>query len=165
MEHVADISRAPTLDGHGATSRCLLRLWENEGNLRLSDEEFLGRYRDRFPHWEQRPGELDTSAICDLARELGLASGVAVVRDYAHVLRMHRAGAPLLVMTERTPFKTEQSDVARGHALLLEEMDEHSFIAWCPFESGGSDLLPRAARIWWDRWFASAYVFSRPART
>lgn len=61
-----------TLDRFGGASRCLLRLWENEGHLSPSEEDYLNRFEGQFPHWETRPGELDVGSLAVVARALGL---------------------------------------------------------------------------------------------
>jgi hypothetical protein len=147
-----------TLDRFGAASRCLLRLWENQGNLSPSDGEFLRRFESHFPHWETRPGELDANTLGIVARELGLAAETTVTRDYDAVLLAHRFGHEVIITTDCAPLQQTQGPSSHPHSLVLEQIDEDGFETWCPFESGASDLLPRAERMWWDRWNAVAFV-------
>jgi len=41
-------------------------------------------------------------------------------------------------------------------------MDETHFTIWCPYPSGQSDVLPKAARTWWDEWLAIGMILYRP---
>lgn len=158
-EDVPTLRPLRTLDRYGAASRCLLRLWQNEGNLSPSDDEFLRRFATHFPHWEARPGELDSATLAIVAGELGLAGSVEATRDYDAVLRAHRFGRAVIVVTEQPPLQETQLPPAQTHFMLLEQVDDDGFTLWCPFESGASDMLPRAARIWWEHWNALALVF------
>lgn len=150
---------APTLDRHGAASRCLLRLRENLGRPGLSDAEFLRRYADSHPQWATHPGELDVAALGKLACEIGVAGNMTVTTDYAETLAAHRLGQAVIVAIDCAPLPQTQHGAARPHRMVLEHIDEDGFVVWCPFESGASDLLPRADRIWWQRWQASACIF------
>jgi hypothetical protein len=149
---------ARTLDRHGAASRCLLRLWENQGRRALSDADYLRRYAPKFPHWRERPGELDAESLALIAPEFGFSASVEVTADYDAALRAHRYGYAIIAVTERTPLQEPPGDALRPHWMVLEQMDEDSFTVWCPFPSGASDLLPGAERVWWGRWRTRAYV-------
>lgn len=157
-DHVLALRPARTLDRYGAACRCLLHLWENEGNPSLSDDEFLRRFESRFPHWAAHPGELDANSLGIVARELRLATEVSATCDYTAVLLAHRFGRAVIVTTEQAPLQQAQGTALRLHFMLLEQIDEDGFVMWCPFESGASDLLPRADRQWWQRWKAVAFV-------
>lgn len=146
------------LNEHGAACRCLLRLRENQGKPGISDAAFIARFLPHYPEWRERPGAADTAAIVELARNLHLASRAETLRDYDLVQAEHRAGHGVLVQTERLPEQVEPSSPARRHVMLLVDMSEAHFTVWCPFSSGHSDTLPRASRIWWDRWEASGLV-------
>jgi hypothetical protein len=152
-----------TLDRYGAASRCLLRLWENEGNPSLSENEFLRRFESHFPHWETRPGELEGDSLGIVARELGLAVAVTATRDYDTVLLAHRFGHAIVVVTDCAPLQQTQGPASHPHSTVLEQIDQDGFVLWCPFESGASDVLPRADRVWWDRWHATAFVLHADA--
>jgi hypothetical protein len=159
MNEYIPTPRAPrTLDRYGAASRCLLRLWENQGHLSPPDGEFLRRFETRFPHWETRPGELDANSLGIVARELGLAAETTITRDYDAVLLAHRYGHAVIIATDCAPVQQAQSPDCHPHSMILEQIDEDGFETWCPFESGASDLLPRADREWWNRWNATAFV-------
>lgn len=147
-----------TLDQYGAASRCLLRLWENEGNLGPSDDEFLRRFEVYFPHWQTRPGELDADTLGIVAAALGLAAEIKETRDYDAALRAHRFDRAVIVSTDLPPLQEPQRPSSRTHFMLLEQIDEDGFSLWCPFESGASEVLPRADRSWWRRWNAVALV-------
>lgn len=149
---------ARTLDRYGAASRCLLRLWENQGRRALSDADYLRRHTAKFPLWRERPGELDAESLALIAPEFGFSSSLEVTDDYDAALRAHRYGYAVIAATERAPLQETQSDLLRPHWMVLEQMDEDSFTVWCPFPSGASDLLPSAERAWWERWRAHAYV-------
>jgi hypothetical protein len=151
------------LNQYGAACRCLLRLRENEGKPGISDSAFIERYLPLFPSWSERPGETDIYAILRLAHELGLAGRSTVFRDYARVLQEHRAGQNILVSTERLPEQKDTAPAATPCFMILEHMDEEGFVLWCPFPSGHSDRLPKAARVWWDTWQSLGIVFQRPA--
>lgn len=151
------------LNRYGGACRCLLRLRENEGRPRLSDTAFLERYGSRHPEWRLHPGLTDDLGVFELARDLELATGIEISRDYDRVLPAFRAGHGILVRTGCTPVQREVSGDARSHVLVLTEMASDGFVAWCPFESGSSDLLPWAARIWWDRWQAVGLILSKDA--
>lgn len=134
---------------------------ENEGKPGISDGMFISQFVSRYPAWRERPGATDLFALCDLARELKLASTVEAFRDYDHLLHEHRQGRSILVMTERVPEQTQAAPTFHRYEMLLEAMDEKSFALWCPYPSGQSDVLPRAARTWWDRWLATGIVLYR----
>lgn len=157
-DYMLTLRPARTLDRYGAASRCLLRLWENEGNPSPPDDEFLRRFEGCFPHWAARPGELDVGSLGIVARELGLASEVKSTRDYEAVLLAHRFGRAVIVHTDQAPLQQEQGPASQPHFMLLEQIDEDGFSVWCPFASGASDMLPRAERQWWRRWKAVALV-------
>lgn len=146
------------LNEHGAACRCLLRLRENQGEPGMSDGSFIARFLPHYPEWHQRPGAADAVAILELARELRLASRSETLRDYDRVLAEHRAGHGVLVQTERMPEQVEPASPARRYVMLLVEMNEDDFTVWCPYPSGLSDTLPRASRVWWERWQASGLV-------
>jgi hypothetical protein len=130
----------------------------------MTDETFLARFLPRFPEWQQRPGETDAAAICSLAQELRLADRIEVFRDYDRVRQAYEAGEGVLVFTERVPEQVEKiTTAARPYATLLVAMNADAFTLWSPFPSGQSDNLPAAARLWWDRWLATAFVLYRPA--
>lgn len=150
-----------SLDRYGAASRCLLRLWENQGNPSPSDDAFLRRFAAQFPEWDDRPGELapDAAVLSVVGSELGLASEIRSTRDYDSVLAAHRAELGVIIATDQPPLQQSPVRVPRQHFMVLEQMDEDGFVVWCPFESGASDLLPRADRQWWSRWNATAFIF------
>lgn len=153
------IQSARTLDRFGAASRCLLRLRENQGNPRLPDADFLLRYEARFPHWAASPGLLDAEGLALLAREMGISPSTAQTNAYPRVLQAHRFGYAAIIATGRAPLQEEQSAAWLPHWMVLEQMDEDGFEVWCPFESGGSDILPRVPHVWWDRWLCTAHIF------
>ncbi|MCR6655724.1 MAG: hypothetical protein NVV63_07885 [Opitutus sp.] len=146
------------LDAHGAACRCLLRLRENQGEPGISDAAFIARFIGRYPEWRERPGATDTLKIVEIARELHVASRGETVAEYDRVLAEHRAGHGVLLATTHAPEQVEPVSTHRGFVMLLVEMDEDHFTAWCPYPSGLSDTLPRASRVWWERWQTSALV-------
>ena len=146
------------LNQYGAACRCLLRLRENAGVPGLSDAAFIARFLPRYPEWQERPGATDAAMLIDLARELQLATRVNTFRSYERILEEHRAGHGILVHTERMPAQVEPASAVQRHVMLLVEMSEDDFTLWCPYPSGQSDTLPRAARLWWERWHASGLV-------
>jgi hypothetical protein len=147
-----------TLDRFGGASRCLLRLWENEGHLSPSEEEYLGRFEEQFPHWETRPGELDVGSLAIVARALGFAGDFQVSGDYDAVLAAHQGGGAVLVAMDKATRPTTENTDSLPQFMVLEQIDEEGFRAWCPFESGASDVLPRADRRSWSRRHAVAFV-------
>jgi len=151
------------LNQHGAACRCLLRLRENSGRPGLSDTSFIARFLPRYPEWQDLPGATDANALIEIARELELASSIETISEYDRVLGEHRAGRSILVRTERVPEQTEIDPVARQFIMLLVEMSDDDFTVWCPYPSGHSDTLPRASRVWWRRWQASALVLHATA--
>jgi len=150
------------LSQYGGGCRCLLRLRENEGQPAMSDAAFIARFLPRYPDWHDKPGAADAFRLMDVARELGLAGRIEVYRDYERVQQEHRAGRSVLVSTERAPDQIEPAPVPRPFVTLLVAMDEATFSLWCPYPSGLSDVLPRAARPWWDQWLAIGIVLHRP---
>ncbi|HLP25929.1 MAG TPA: hypothetical protein VK477_09640 [Acidobacteriota bacterium] len=155
-----------TLDRFGGASRCLLRLWENEGHLSPSEDEYLRRFEGQFPHWETRPGELDVSSLAIVARALGFGQEFRVSGDYDAVLAAHGAGDAVLVAMDKAIRPTVDNPDSLPQFTVLEQIDEEGFRVWCPFESGASDVLPRADRRSWDRRHAVAFVLHRtPAAT
>ncbi|MBA4138781.1 MAG: hypothetical protein C0518_15860 [Opitutus sp.] len=155
---------ARSLDAFGSASRCLLRLWENQGHIALSDGEFLRRYGMRYPRWETHPGELEGDELGVLAQEFGFAAGMSETDDFREAFQAHRYGYAVIVATRCSPVQQlpvpAESDRARY--MVLEQMDEDGFVVWCPFESGASALLPRADRVWWSNWSVTASIL-RPA--
>lgn len=154
-----------TLDRFGGASRCLLRLWENEGHLSPSEDEYLRRFEGQFPHWETRPGELDVGSLAIVARALGFGDDFKVSGDYDAVLGAHRAGDAVLVAMDKILRPTPQPADTVPQFMVLEQIDEEGFRAWCPFESGASDVLPRADRRSWSRRHAVAFVLHRAPAT
>jgi hypothetical protein len=152
------------LSQHGGACRCLLRLRENEGDASTSDAAFIARFLPRYPEWHERPGVADVSAVCELARELGLAERVEIFRGYDRVLAEHSAGRSILVYTERSPEQIESLS-ARPCVALVVHMSTEAFSLWCPYPSGQSDTLPAAQRPWWERWLAIGLVLHPPAKT
>jgi len=146
------------LDAHGAACRCLLRLRENQGEPGVSDAAFVARFIERYPEWRERPGAADTCRIIEIARELHVASRGETFTDYDRVLAEHRAGHGVLLATMHAPEQIEPVSTHRRFVMLLEGMDDEHFTAWCPYPSGLSDTLPRAARVWWERWHTSGLV-------
>jgi hypothetical protein len=150
------------LNQYGAACRCLLRLRENEGEPALSDAAFIARFLPRHPEWQAKPGLTDAFTLMEVARELGLAGRIELFRDYDRIREEHHAGRGVLVRTERAPDQIEPAVVARPFVTLLADIDEQTFSLWCPYPSGQSDVLPRAARPWWDHWLAIGIVLYRP---
>jgi hypothetical protein len=148
------------LNEYGAACRCLLRLRENTGLPGLSDAAFIDRFLSRYPEWQQRPGAADLAAVLEIAREFGLARNMDAFRDYDHLVGQHRLGRSVLVLTERAPVQAEPAPIGRRFVALMVAMDVDAFTLWCPYPSGESDNLPRAARTWWDRWLAIGIVLS-----
>jgi hypothetical protein len=154
-----------TLDRYGGAIRCLLRLWENEGHLSPSEEEYLNRFEGEFPHWETRPGELDIGSLSIVARALGFGDDFKISGDYEVVRGAHQAGdAVLLAMDKALRATTEHPD-SLPQFTVLEQIDDEGFRVWCPFESGASDVLPRADRRSWTRRHAVAFVLPRAGVT
>jgi len=150
------------LSRHGAACRCLLRLRENEGLPGISDRTFITTHLSRFPSWKEHPGGVDADGLFELAREMRLAAGIEIFRDYDRVLQEHRAGRSILVCTERTPEQVDPEPSPGRFALLVVAMNETSFTLWCPFSNGKADDLPEAGRAWWDRWLAIGIILHRP---
>jgi hypothetical protein len=146
------------LDAHGAACRCLLRLRENQGEPGISDAAFIARFIGRYPEWRERPGAADNRRIVEIARELHVAYRGETSTDYDRVLAEHRAGHGVLLATTRAPQQVEIASTAQRHIMLLVEMSEDHFTAWCPYASGHSDMLPLASRVWWERWQTSGLV-------
>lgn len=146
------------LDTHGAACRCLLRLRENQGEPGISDAAFIARFLGRYPEWRERPGATDTHMIIEIARELHVASRGETFHEYDRVLAEHRAGHGVLLATAHTPEQVEPVSVNRRHVMLLVEMSDDHFTAWCPYPNGLSDTLPRASRVWWERWQTTGLV-------
>lgn len=152
------------LNQYGSACRCLLRLRENSGEPGISDGLFISQYLSRFPEWQERPGVTDASALCELAKDLKLAETVEFFRDYDHVRQERQAGRSILVLTERIPEQAESSVAAGRYVMLVEAMDATQFSVWCPYPSGQSDQLPKAARAWWDKWMCIGVVLYPPRK-
>ena len=146
------------LDEHGAACRCLLRLRENQGEPGISDAAFIARFLPRYPEWRERPGVTDTLRIVEIARELDVAARGEIFQEYDRVLAEHRAGRGVLLATAHAPEQIEPVSANRHFVMLLVEMSADHFTAWCPYPSGLSDTLPRASRVWWERWQTSGLV-------
>jgi hypothetical protein len=149
------------LNEHGPGCRCLIRLWENEGRATLSDEAFINRYLERYPAWAAQPGLADDLTLFEIAKDLGLAAGITVSRDYARVTRAFLAGDAVLVRTGCSPVPTLSEKDDEEHVLLLSAIDEGGFTLWRPFRNGSSDVLPRAAPMWWEAWFAVGLILHK----
>lgn len=149
------------LNKHGAACRCLLRLRENHGEPGMSDAAFIARFLPHYPVWSEQPGVTDLFTMLELAKALQLADRTEMFRGYDHVLQAHRAGHGILVYTEFVPEQSESPLVAQRYVLLMTEADEETFALWCPYASGQSEVLPRAARRWWDHWAAIGVVLER----
>lgn len=124
----------------------------------MSDEAFIARFLPRFPEWKERPGAVDEAGLVEIAKDLGLGCRVETVRDYEGVLQAHRAGRGILVQTRRAPEQVDPALAMQDYVLLLVDMTKDDFEVWCPYRSGLSDVLPRASRVWWERWGASGLV-------
>lgn len=146
------------LNQFGGASRCLLRLRENAGKPGISDQAFISRHLGQHPEWAQRPGEADAATLFELAKELELADGMDVFRDYDRVLAEHRSGRSVLVITERVPQQTLTEPGERRYVTMLQAMDETTFTLWCPYPSGQADVLPGIPRTWWDPWLCIGLV-------
>ncbi len=153
--------RVRTLDRFGGASRCLLRLWENEGHLGPPEEQYLSRFDTQFPHWETRPGELDVASLAIVARALGIRGEFKVTGDYEEVLNAHRGGDAVLVAMDKPSRPSAEQADDLPQFTVLERIDDEGFRVWCPFDSGGSDVLPRADRRSWSRRHAVAFVVHR----
>lgn len=152
------------LNRYGATSRCLLRLRENDGHPLLSDEALIATFLPRFPEWAERPGEVDFWGLSLIVKELGLARSVEVLRSYRHVLARYRAGSAVVVLTERAPQQGTDDLRFLRYSLLLVDMDEEAFSAWCPYPTGQEETFTRVPRARWDEWQSIAAVLDRPWR-
>lgn len=152
------------LNHHGSASRVLLRLRENSGEPVISDQDFISKYRRCFPGWVERPGELDAPGLAAMAAELELAERIERTRDYDRLLDAHAQGLSILVQTEHSPHQTGIGRQPHRTTSLLVEMDVEGFILWWPDPNGQEETLPRAARVWWDRWQALGLIF-HPAGT
>lgn len=146
------------LDAHGAACRCLLRLRENQGEPVITDAAFIARFIGRYPEWRERPGATDTRMIVEIARELNVAARGETFTEYDRILAEHRAGHGVLLATTHAPEQIEPVSTNQRFVMLLVEMDDDHFTAWCPYPSGLSDTLPRASRVWWERWQTSGLV-------
>ena len=146
------------LNEHGAACRCLLRVRENEGRPGMTAADFIAQFLPRYPEWRERPGVADSSAVFEIARALGLAERIAISSDYDEILREYCAGRSVLVCTQRVPEQLESGLRPGRYTMLVTEMAAESFTVWCPYPSGQSGNLPRAARHWWDRWGATGIV-------
>jgi hypothetical protein len=124
----------------------------------MTDAAFIARFLPRYPEWRDRPGAANTLTILDIARELEVADRGEAIREYDRVLAEHRAGLGVLLQTERVPEQVEPASAVRPYVMLLVEMSDDHFTAWCPYPSGLSDTLPRASRIWWERWQTTGLV-------
>jgi len=147
-----------TLDKYGAACRCLLRIRENHGNPWISDANFISQHLDRYPEWNERPGELSGDRLQTLAVEMGLASTVTAPGSYDEVLHEHRSGKDILVRLQG-PVKTDTgTDEPEELTMLLERMDQDSFTLWCPYQSGHSAVLPSMSRQLWSQRCAKGLV-------
>ncbi len=142
----------------GSASRCLLRLRENQGQPVMSDERFIANYRDRFPAWDARPGELDAAGIRALATELEVARAVTQTDDYDSLVEAFEAGHDILVLTETPPLQRPTGLPHHPTTSLIVTMDPQGMSIWWPEESGHGGILPRADRTWWKTWGASGLI-------
>jgi hypothetical protein len=146
------------LNEFGSASRCLLRLRENQGQPVMSDQRFIEHYRDRFPLWAARPGELDAAGIRALASELEVAGSVARTDDYDSLVEAFAAGHDILVLTETAPLQIPIGLPPHPTTSLIVTMDPQGMSIWWPEESGQGGILPRAGRTWWKTWQASGLI-------
>lgn len=146
------------LNKYGCGCRCLLRALELR-HAPISESDFLARFRSRFP--AQSVGITDTALLCDLARELGLAQGVQVLRDFDTVrewLTSKRAHTTL-VCVERFPDNKDVLGVLY-HAMLLTQISEVSFSLWSPTQDGGAQEIQSIAKSEWDRFLTHALLLT-----
>lgn len=155
------------LSTHGPGCRCLIRLWENEGRPTLSDAAFIRRYLERYPDWNAQPGRADDLRLTEIARDLGLAAGITMSRDYRRIVRAFASGFAVLVRTACNPVQELPIRPTRlEHVLLLTAADDDGFVLWHPFRNGSADVLPRASAAWWDAWQAVGLVLvKQPTET
>lgn len=144
-------------DTYGCACRCLLRLREKRGAA-IPEDAFLAQFAPLYPHWQHACGLTDTAAICDLGRRLGLGT-VQAYRDFAKVrdLFVQPQTSGILVCVERFPDNHGQLNVLY-HAMLLEQVDQHSFTLWSPFQDGSAGVLPPFAAPQWETFLAHALV-------
>lgn len=150
-----------TLNEHGGSCRCLLRLLENEGRATMSEEVFINRFLERYPAWAAQPGLADDLTLFELAKDLGLAAGITVSRDYGRVTRAFQAGHAVLVRTGCSPVQILPATDQEEQVLVLTAIDDGGFALWRPFRNGSSDVLPRAAPMWWEAWFAVGLILHK----
>ena len=151
------------LNAFGSASRCLLRLRENQGAPVMSDQHFIETYRDRFPHWDVRAGELGVEGIRTLASELEVARAVAQTDDYDSLVEAFQAGHDILVLTETAPLQRLTGLPHHPTTSLIVTMDSQGMSIWWPEESGHGGILPRADRTWWKQWQAKGLILRETA--
>jgi hypothetical protein len=142
-----------SLDIYGAACRCLLRIRENHGNPWISDASFISQYLDRYPQWNQRPGELSGNMLQALVVDMGLASSLGTTGNYDEVLHAHRSGKDILIQL-KDPSKGEAAELT----MLLERMDQDTFTLWCPYQSGQSAVLEPQSRDQWSQASAQGLI-------
>jgi hypothetical protein len=137
-----------TFNEYGCACRCLLKLLADRGTP-MTVDGFLTRFP--YPHWQAshpdpKPGVTSTAVICDVARQLCLASDLQVLRGYPAVQGYFASGKSVLVCSE-VHLDPKCSETVY-HVSLLTAIDPEQFSLWCPVQDGSDVPLKLAAAEW-----------------
>jgi hypothetical protein len=137
-----------------------MELQRRKGQPVLSVQALYDKFLPKYTFWAHRPGGTNTSTLCELVRELGIAATANVFIDPSKIVQ--ESGRPeyvgLVGMTERLP-------VGNGvaifyHALLIDPRDA-DFDAWNPLADGTELNWPNLAWQKWADWKMHGLVLYR----
>ena len=145
---VGHIKSMDAFSHSGAACRCLLRLVARSGTP-MSEGEFIARFRPQFELWDDHPGMTDTAMVCDIARSLGLAKSVQVLRRYVRVVQCFTNPKVVGVLTFTERFRNPEGHlVPRYDCSVVEEMDAGRFKLWTPLQDGLTSTEEFPERDW-----------------
>ncbi len=139
-----------TFNEYGCACRCLLKLLADKGSP-MSVDDFLKSFP--YPVWQPshsdpKPGVTNIDMVCDIARNLRLASSLHVFRCYTEVQRRFVIEKLSVLIYSEVHLDPERNDPI-NHVSLLTAIDSVQFSLWCPLQDG-SDILATFPTGHWD---------------
>ena len=120
---------------YGCGSRCLIKLSELQQRP-IDRPSFIDRFATKYPAWGQQCGITNTSALIDIARELGLCSSAdtRVHKDFVRELTIAKRTRGVLVITDQLP--NAEGHQRMFHCRLLCGFRQDNWILWQPNQDG-----------------------------
>lgn len=142
-----------------AACACMARLALRK-RLLQTEEELIARFRPQYELWREHPGMADTAMVCDIARSLGLAKSVQVLRWYERVLHCvhHAQVTGVLAFTEKF-IVPGGVVVPRYDCSIIEAMTSGGFTLWTPVRDE-SPMVRKHSPADWDLMLAHAIVLA-----